>query len=154
LFESRIEVDAQRIISGQAVVFFGREKTLGIRVVLKQYKAIESSSFLSEIKIFSHLEKIRNERAGNQLANMLARNYDIETMPLMLGYKYSKDVGEILMTHGGNDLKTWLKANTNRTDRVHLAADFLRQIIIAVKTLHSFGCSHGDLKPENICVRR
>jgi len=72
----------------------------------------------------------------------------------MLGYKYSNDIGEILMTHGGNDLRMWLKSNTNKQDRVHLAADFLRQSIMTIKTLHSFGFSHGDLKPENICVRR
>ena len=30
----------------------------------------------------------------------------------------------------------------------------LRQIIMALKTLHGIGYSHGDLKPANICVRR
>jgi serine/threonine protein kinase len=26
-------------------------------------------------------------------------------------------------------------------------------MIIALKTLHGFGYSHGDMKPENVCVR-
>ena len=30
----------------------------------------------------------------------------------------------------------------------------LRQIIMALKTLHTLHYSHGDLKPENICARK
>jgi len=37
--------------------------------------------------------------------------------------------------------------------KINFAADMLRQTIIALKTLHGLGYSHGDLKPDNICVR-
>lgn len=37
--------------------------------------------------------------------------------------------------------------------RISFAADMLRQAIMALKTLHSQSYSHGDLKPENVCVR-
>jgi serine/threonine protein kinase len=40
-----------------------------------------------------------------------------------------------------------------RLIRINFAADMLRQTIMALKTLHSLGYSHGDLKPENVCVR-
>jgi len=36
---------------------------------------------------------------------------------------------------------------------MNFAGDMLRQTLIALKTLHGLGYSHGDLKPENICVR-
>ena len=37
--------------------------------------------------------------------------------------------------------------------KINFAGDMLRQTIIALKTLHGLGYSHGDLKPENVCVR-
>lgn len=107
---------------------------------------------VSEIKIFSRLDRLRNERAGNALANMFTPNHDIETMPFMLAFKSNHTVGEIMMTHGGNNLHRWLDAHQLKSERAHFAADFLRQSIMAIKTLHSFGYSHGDLKPENVCV--
>ena len=32
--------------------------------------------------------------------------------------------------------------------------EMLKQMILALKTLHSLGYSHGDLKPTNICARK
>ena len=75
-------------------------------------------------------------------------------LPHMLGYKVAKKYSEIMMTHGGNSLDKWFPNLKDRTERVHFAADMLRQIIMALKTLHGVGYSHGDMKPENLCVRQ
>jgi tRNA A-37 threonylcarbamoyl transferase component Bud32 len=37
--------------------------------------------------------------------------------------------------------------------RTHFAADMLRDMIMSLKTLHSLGYSHGDIKGDNICCR-
>lgn len=76
-----------------------------------------------------------------------------EGLPLMLGYKISKDYSEILMTHGGDNMETWMKRVSSQTTRMHMAAEMLRQGISAIKTLHEIGFVHGDMKPANICLR-
>lgn len=72
----------------------------------------------------------------------------------MLGYKVSLEFSEILMTHGGNSLETWKRNIKQADNRIHFAADMLRQLIISLKTLHGVGYSHGDLKPQNVCCRK
>ena len=42
---------------------------------------------------------------------------------------------------------------STRDERVHFAAEMLRQTFMSLKALHDIGYSHGDLKPSNICVR-
>jgi hypothetical protein len=44
--------------SSQAHVFFGREKNLRIRVVVKQYKGSHKHAITCEIKIFTLLAKL------------------------------------------------------------------------------------------------
>jgi len=71
----------------------------------------------------------------------------------MLGYKISKNFGEIMMTHGGDDLEHWQSHIKTQKERIGFAAEMLRQIMHALKTLHACGYAHGDIKPENICAR-
>ena len=72
----------------------------------------------------------------------------------MLAFKVSTDYSEILMTHGGNNILTWMRRIKSWDARIKLAANMLRQGIHAIKVLHNLGYAHGDLKPENICARR
>jgi serine/threonine protein kinase len=58
-----------------------------------------------------------------------------------------------MMTHGGNCVEKWTQRLKDTNTRINFAADMLRQSLMALKTLHSLGYSHGDIKPENICVR-
>ena len=92
--------------SSQAYVFFGREKSLKIRVVLKQYKGYDKKSILREIKIFTLLENLKKEMAGNDLGSVI-NNGTLVGFPHLLGYKVSKEYSEIMMTHGGNCLLKW-----------------------------------------------
>jgi len=48
-------------------VFFGRERNLGVRVVLKQYLNSKKKASMAEIKIFTRLEQLRQQRAGTEL---------------------------------------------------------------------------------------
>lgn len=45
--------------SSQAVIFFGREKNLKIRVVVKQYSGGKKNAVMTEIKIFTLLENLK-----------------------------------------------------------------------------------------------
>ena len=65
LFNHAIIVEKSSGQSSQAHVFFGRESTLGIRVVLKQYIGIKKKSILAEIKVFTLIEALRQEQTNS-----------------------------------------------------------------------------------------
>ena len=67
LFKEEIIVESSSGKSSQAIVFFGREKNLNIRVVLKQYIGPKKKSIMTEIKIFTKLENIKKENCGDDL---------------------------------------------------------------------------------------
>ena len=58
LHKSKVCVDSRSTSSAQAIVFFGREADIGIRVVIKQYK-LNLSGMYREIKIFTELERAK-----------------------------------------------------------------------------------------------
>lgn len=55
-FTNEIIVEKSSADSAQSIVFFGRESTMFIRVVLKQYSGKCFKSIFKEIKIFTLLE--------------------------------------------------------------------------------------------------
>lgn len=71
----------------------------------------------------------------------------------MLGYKVSKEYCEIMMTHCGSNVSHWIGHIDCIQNRIDFAADMLRQVIVALKTVHNLGYSHADIKPENVCAR-
>ena len=52
-------------------LFLGREKTLGIRVVLKQYLDDQFKGILRELKIFTELEKTEVKKQQDNLAKII-----------------------------------------------------------------------------------
>ena len=56
-FKERIEVDKILTGSAQAVIFFGTEVNMRMRVVLKQYCGETFEEILREIRLFTLLEK-------------------------------------------------------------------------------------------------
>ena len=76
-----------------------------------------------------------------------------DALPKLLAYKIDEDAGEILMTNDGMNLDAWSQRLTSFKERVPFAFAMLEQVIKALKLLHSFGYSHGDFKPDNICAR-
>ena len=58
-YHEEVDVEKSSADSAQSVVYFGRETTLQIRVVLKQYMRKSFKNMLREIKIFSLLEKYK-----------------------------------------------------------------------------------------------
>ena len=58
-YPDEVEVEKSSADSAQSVVYFGREATLQIRVVLKQYRRKSFRNMLREIKIFSLLEQYK-----------------------------------------------------------------------------------------------
>ena len=70
--------------------------------MLKQYQGKKKRAILAEIKIFTLLEKLKNKESGSELTKVLDQVNSITGLPLMLGYKVNKLIGEIMMTHNGN----------------------------------------------------
>ena len=66
-FKEEIKVERVCANSGQAVVFFGRDSVMGIRVVLKQYKLAQFKGIFRELKIFTYLE---NDKSMDQGADL------------------------------------------------------------------------------------
>jgi len=58
-YPEEVEVEKSSADSAQSVVYFGRESTLQVRVVLKQYMRKSFTNMLREIKIFSLLEQYK-----------------------------------------------------------------------------------------------
>ena len=93
----------------QATVFFGREPNLGIKVVLKQYRR-DLRGIFREIKIFTELERLKATNRQKGLVKIIEQGPVIqETLPHLLSYAVGKgnQVGEILMTNGGENLAYW-----------------------------------------------
>jgi len=109
LFNNEIVVESYSSKSSQALVFFGREKSLGIRVVLKQYIGTKKKSIMAEIKVFTLLESLRQQNPGTELVAVINPGRELPGLPVMLGYKVSKNYSEILMTHGGSNIEQWME---------------------------------------------
>jgi hypothetical protein len=54
------------------------------------------------------LEKQKQTQAGSDFTKVLDQVNCITGVPLMLGYKVNKQVGEIMMTHNGNCIDKWM----------------------------------------------
>lgn len=99
------------------------------------------------------MEKLKKNKSGSELIKVLEQVNSIAGMPLLLGYKVNKQIAEIMMTHNGNCIEQWIGQLPSKVQRINFAADIVRQLLMALKTLHELGYSHGDLKPENVCAR-
>ena len=126
---------------------------MGIRVVLKQYKRSAFKGIFRELKIFTYLENVKNLNQGAELTEVLQEGSQHDGLPCLLGYKIGENFGEILMTNGGSSLENWQTTISSKTKKMTFVLTMLKQLIPALKTLHSFGYSHGDLKLENVCAR-
>ena len=58
-FKNRIKVERTAGDSAQAVIFYGRDVKMDMRVVLKQYTGVNFNDIVREIKVFTELEKVR-----------------------------------------------------------------------------------------------
>ena len=110
LLQNKIEVTSSSIESKQARIFFGRETSLGIKVVVKQYKN-DLRGLFREIKIFTELERNKSNRASEhpKRSDEESSKLPDTNLPQMLGYAIDKknSVGEILMIDSGSSLDEW-----------------------------------------------
>ena len=75
----------------QATVFFGREPSLGIKVVLKQYRR-DLRGIYREIKIFTELERLKNKKRKNCLVTILEEGPVVQqTLPNLLSYSIGRN---------------------------------------------------------------
>ena len=104
------EIIVERVCanSGQAIVFFGRDCLMGIRVVLKQYKADQFKGIFRELKIFTYLEHEKKLEQGLSIQEVITKDsIHHDGLPCLLSYKIGSNFGEILMTNGGMCLEKW-----------------------------------------------
>lgn len=73
MFKHNMIVESYSNKTAQALVFFGREKTLGVRVVLKQFAGSRRKASVTELKIFTQLEGLRQQQTGNELSLVLTK---------------------------------------------------------------------------------
>lgn len=139
--------------TSQGIIFFGREKTLNIRVVVKQFSGVQRKQIAQEIKVLSEIEKLRRANTGSMILEVKDREDTIRGFPHVLSYKVTKAVSEIMMTHEGSSTDAWMYHIKDNNERLEFASAMLEQMIPALQTLHDAGYSHGDLKPDNVCAR-
>lgn len=126
-FIDEVLVEKSSADSAQSVVFFGREALMMIRVVLKQYAGQSFRSIFREIKIFTLLETLKknNLNVEQNVQEIVQQGIKHDGLPELLGYKIKHKVGEILMTHGGECLETWMERLKFRSNRI----DFMVQML-------------------------
>ena len=76
--------------SAQAVIFFGKEVNMGIKIVLKQYTGVTFDEIIREIKLFTLLEKDRiyiEESKQQNITQVIVKNIQHDGLPQLLGYK-------------------------------------------------------------------
>lgn len=125
LFGNDVIVEGGSGKSSQAYVFFGREKKLNIRVVIKQYKGNSRKAIICEIKIFTLLANLKKDQGGRELVGLIT-NGMLDGLPHMLAYKVNKEYSEIMLTHGGVSVDMWLQSLKNILERTNFAAEMLR----------------------------
>ena len=89
-FKERIEVDKVLTGSAQAVIFFGTEVNMRMRVVLKQYRGETFEEILREIRLFTLLEKKKLQidiPQWNDMSEILICDKQLDGLPELLGYK-------------------------------------------------------------------
>ena len=160
-FREKVLVEKFIDNSSRAVVFFGRETNLGIKVVVKQYSGQFLDELIRELRLFTYIENFRfkthlNKRKSQapDLAQIFVRGSQHDGLPKILGYRIKEDQGEILMTSGGTSIENWMAKIKNKQQRYQFVTSMLRQLIPGLNLIHSFGYAHGDLKFENICARK
>ena len=94
--------------------------------MLKQFLGSDMQSFLSEIKIFTEIERRRHEQSGGELKQVINNGKNLTALPLMLAYKTNKSYAEVLMTHGGSSLDQWINYVKQKSMKVNFAAEMLR----------------------------
>lgn len=126
-YTKEVDVEKSSADSAQSIVFFGRESSMKIRVVLKQYSGKSFESIFKEIKIFTMLEAHKKSlNTKSLLSNVIANSRNHDGMPELLGYQILSGVGEILMTNGGDCLETWMEKLKLKSNRVGFMTEMLK----------------------------
>ena len=58
-FSEELKVESVHVDSAQAAIFFGRETSMGVSVVLKQYKGSAFDGIFRELKMFTYMENYK-----------------------------------------------------------------------------------------------
>ena len=133
---------------------FGRGASTGVRVVVKQYQANHFTGLSRELRIFTLIERQKMQEEEPSLRQIIMNHENQpDGLPTLLGYTVEEGLGEILLENAGKELNYWQVKLINKDKRMAFVCQMLPQIIEALKTIHDFGYSHGDLKLENICAR-
>ena len=106
-FKNDILVDCESDDYANAIVFFGKEKNLNIRVVIKQFSGVNESAFVNQIKLFSRLENELEKQNRHNIVKVLRQGTQAG-LPHIMAYKQTKDCSELMMSLGGQTLEHWI----------------------------------------------
>ena len=95
-----------------------------------------------------------DDSSGYQMSLGIAMNRvrSPDGLPHAFMARAASGIGEIYMADAGQTVRWWHNGLINSDERLHFATQMVRQLLHALKTLHSAGYSHSDLKMENICA--
>ena len=82
----------------------------------------------------------------------------IRQVPEVLGFAHTDKVCEVKMLHCGTTLDDFMKTQfynkMGTYERNCCCFDMMRQLLRPLERMHKNSHTHGDLRPESICVRR
>ena len=135
-------------------MYFGKEIVTGMSVVVKKLNEDDQEDLLRELQITLRLEILRNDSQEQSVIQQMISKLDYrDGLPQILGIKLAQTKGEIMMANAGNTLSRWSHdIGSDLETRFEFAFEMCKQLINALKRLHTVGYSHCDLKYENICA--
>lgn len=78
-------------------------------------------------------------------------------VPRIIGFAYTDKIAELKMDFCGDCVQTFMNSYFYTRMSVYkktcIVFDMIRQIIWPLSQLHRAGFVHGDIKPENICMK-
>jgi serine/threonine protein kinase len=81
----------------------------------------------------------------------------VKGVPRILGLKYTETVAELKMEHCGVSLQKFINtdefADFEPFHKACIALDLMRQVLVPLKIVHGAHFVHGDIKPDNICIK-
>lgn len=107
LFVNNVIVESNSGDYIKSFAFFGRERNLNVRVIIKQYTGNHNDGIIKEIQLYSLLE-VMIEKQTRQDVNKILQQGCLSGLPHMLAYKTSQNSAEMMMTYGGCSLDEWL----------------------------------------------
>src|SRR5213078_2777068 len=137
LFDGRYRIVRKLGTGGMANVYLAEDQELGRRVAIK----ILDERHASDEQFVERFRREAKNAAGLSHANIVSiydRGQAEGTYYIAMEYLDGRTLKELLVSRGPTP--------------VHVAIDYARQILAAIRFAHRHGIVHRDIKPHNVLV--